>query len=173
MPVGGSAVTKSGTNSFQGSGFSLFRDQAMNAETETEKLTAIDKQDYRRYQYGGSFGGPILLNRAHFFAAAERTQLDTRQSVDTSGLFPEDDGIFTTPIRENLLTAKGTMNLTPAHYVAVRYGRNTNSQPYGAGPTATVNNFWVYAVPPSGSDLRRRTSRGTRTLLRIPPSSSS
>jgi outer membrane receptor protein involved in Fe transport len=134
-------VTKSGTNRYQGSGFSLFRDKGMNAKTETEKLNDLDKQDYRRYQYGGSFGGPIVLNRAHFFAAAERTQLDTKQAVDTSGLFPGEDGIFTTPVRENLLTAKGTVTLTPAHYVAVRYGRNTNSQPYGAGPTATVNNW--------------------------------
>ncbi|HEY0875139.1 MAG TPA: TonB-dependent receptor [Vicinamibacterales bacterium] len=134
-------VTKSGTNRYQGSGFSLFRDQEMNAKTETEKLNELDKQDYRRYQYGGSFGGPILLNRAHFFAAAERTQLDTKQAVDTSGLFPDQDGIFTTPVRENLVTAKATMTLTPEHYVAVRYGRNTNSQPYGAGPTATVNNW--------------------------------
>jgi outer membrane receptor protein involved in Fe transport len=134
-------VTKSGTNTFQGSGFTFLRDQSMNAKTETEKLTGVDKQDYRRYQYGGSFGGPILLNRAHFFAAAERTQLDTKQAVDTSGLFPEEDGIFTTPVRENLLTAKGTINLTAGQYLAVRYGRNTNSQPYGAGPTAPVNNW--------------------------------
>jgi len=136
-------VTKSGTNQFQGSAFTLLRDQSMNVKTETEKLNEVDKQDYRRYQYGGSFGGPILVNRAHFFAAAERTQLDTSQAVDTFGLFPAENGIFTTPVRENLLTAKGTMNLTAAHYLAVRYGRNTNSQPYGAGPTAPVNNWGV------------------------------
>jgi len=128
-------VTKSGTNSFQGSGFTLLRDTAMNVKTETEKLNGVDKQDYQRYQYGGSFGGPIIQNRAHFFAAAERTQLDTKQAVDTFGLFPSENGVFTTPVRENLLTAKATTNLTPAHYLAVRYGRNTNSQPYGAGPT--------------------------------------
>ena len=134
-------VTKSGTNQFQGSGFTFFRDSAMNAKTETEKINELDKQDYRRYQYGGSFGGPIALNRAHFFAAAERTQLDTKQAVDTFGLFPSEDGIFTTPVRENLLTAKTTMNLSAEHYLSVRYGRNTNSQPYGAGPTAPVNNW--------------------------------
>ena len=136
-------VTKSGTNQFQGSGFTLFRDNAMNAKTETEKLNEVDKQEYRRYQFGGSFGGPILQNRAHFFAAAERTQLDTKQAVDTFGLFPAEDGIFVTPIRENLVTAKSTMNVTPTQYLAVRYGRNTNSQPYGAGPTAPVNNWGV------------------------------
>ena len=136
-------VTKSGTNQFQGSGFTLFRDNSMNAKTETEKLNEVDKQEYRRYQFGGSFGGPILQNRAHFFAAAERTQLDTKQAVDTFGLFPAEDGIFVTPIRENLVTAKSTMNVTPTQYLAVRYGRNTNSQPYGAGPTAPVNNWGV------------------------------
>jgi hypothetical protein len=134
-------VTKSGTNQFQGSGFTLFRDGAMNAKTETEQLNELEKQDYRRYQFGGSFGGPIMLNRAHFFAAAERTQLDTKQAVDTAGLFPNEDGIFTIPVRENLVTAKATMNLDTSQYLAVRYGRNTNSQPYGAGPTAPVNNW--------------------------------
>jgi outer membrane receptor protein involved in Fe transport len=138
-------VTKSGTNQYQGSWFSLFRDKSMNARTETEKITDVPKQDYRRWQYGGSFGGPIVRNRAHFFAAAERTQLDTSQSVDTFGLFPDQDGVFTTPIRENLLTAKGTANLGASQYLTVRYGRNTNSQPYGAGPQALVNNWGVSA----------------------------
>jgi Carboxypeptidase regulatory-like domain/TonB dependent receptor len=138
-------VTKSGTNQYQGSWFSLFRDKSMNARTETEKITDVPKQDYRRWQYGGSFGGPIVRNRAHFFAAAERTQLDTSQSVDTFGLFPDQDGVFTTPIRENLLTAKGTANVGASQYLTVRYGRNTNSQPYGAGPQALVNNWGVSA----------------------------
>jgi hypothetical protein len=134
-------VTKSGTNTYQGSWFTLLRDDALNARTETERLNEVDKQDYRRYQFGGSFGGPIARDRAHFFAAAERTQLDTTQAVDTFGLFPGEDGIFTTPVRENLLTAKATVNATPAQYLAIRYGRNTNSQPYGAGPTAPVSNW--------------------------------
>jgi hypothetical protein len=136
-------VTKSGTNRYQGSGFLLFRDEVMNAKTETEKLNDVDKQTYRRYQFGGSVGGPILKDRAHFFGAVERTQLDTEQVVDTLGLFPNQNGIFTTPVRENLLTVKGTTNVSPNQYLTVRYGRNTNSQPYGAGPTATVDNWGV------------------------------
>ncbi len=138
-------VTKSGTNEYQASGFTLFRDDSMNAKTETERLSGVDKQDYRRWQYGGSFGGPIVQNRAHFFAAAERTQLDTKQAVDTLGLFPDQNGLFTTPVRETLITAKGTTNVTPAQYLTVRYGRNTNSQPYGAGPQAVLNNWGVSA----------------------------
>jgi outer membrane receptor protein involved in Fe transport len=133
-------VTKSGTNDLRGSWFTLFRDAALNSITQTEKLGGEDKQDYRRYQFGGSVGGPIAVDRAHFFGAYERTQQDTFQVVSTKGLFPELDGTFTTPYRENLLTAKVTSQMTATQYLAVRYGRNTNSQPYGADPN----------TPPSG-----------------------
>ncbi len=107
-------VTKSGTNDPHGSWFTSFRDDSMNAKTETEKLSNIDKQDYRRYQYGGSFGGPIVQNKAHFFVAVERTQQDTKQAVTTFGLFPSQDGVFPTPSRENLFTGKVSANLNPS-----------------------------------------------------------
>jgi hypothetical protein len=127
-------VTKSGTNAPQGSFFELFRDTKMNATTETEKLTAVDKQKYRRNQFGGSFGGPIAKDKAHFFAAVERTQQNTFQSVTTKGLFPSLDGVFATPYTENLVTVKETTNINAAQYLSVRYGYNQNSQPYGVGP---------------------------------------
>jgi hypothetical protein len=133
-------ITKSGTNDLRGSWFTMFRDAALNAKTETEKRAEVDKQDYRRWQFGGSVGGPIMRDKAHFFGAFERTQQDTFQVVDTEGLFPDQDGIYTTPYRENLLTAKATAQMTASQYLSVRYGRNTNSQPYGADPL----------VPPSG-----------------------
>src|SRR3954471_5538593 len=128
-----SVVTKSGTNSAAGSVFEFFRDKSMNALSETEKLTAIEgtgaavKGDYRKNQFGGSFGGPIVKDKAHFFAAVERTQQDTTQAVDTSGLFPDRNGIFAVPYRENLFTGKFTANLNAEQYLAVRYGFNNNS----------------------------------------------
>jgi hypothetical protein len=134
-------VTKSGTNDYRGSFFELFRDKAMNARTETEKRTEVAKQDYRRNQFGGSVGGPIARNRAHFFAAIERTQQDTTQAVTTKGLFPDRDGIYATPYRETLFTGKATANVTPRQYLSVRYGRNENAQPYGATPLATPDNW--------------------------------
>jgi hypothetical protein len=136
-------VTKGGTNDYRGSWFTLFRDTAMNAKTESEKRANSDKQDYRRYQYGGSFGGPIARDKAHFFAAFERTQQDTFQVVNTLGLFPEFDGPQPTPYRENLFTGKMTSNITPTQYLAVRYGRNNNSQPYGAAALRAPNNWGV------------------------------
>ncbi len=125
-------VTKSGTNNIHGSFFELFRDKSMNAKTTTEKNNNADKQDYRRNQFGGSFGGPIIQDKLHYFAAVERTQQDTLQVVSTQGLFPELDGTYDTPYRETLLNVKVTANLNSANYLSVRYGRNQNSQPYGA-----------------------------------------
>ena len=67
-------VTKSGTNTASGSFFEMFRDKSLNAQSESERLAKVDKQDYRRNQFGGSFGGPIAKDKAHFFFAVERTQ---------------------------------------------------------------------------------------------------
>jgi hypothetical protein len=108
-------VTKSGTNSIHGSFFELFRDDSMNAKTTTEKNNNVDKQDYRRNQFGGSFGGPIIQDKLHYFAAVERTQQDTLQAVSTQGLFPSLDGTYTTPYRETLLNVKATANINSAN----------------------------------------------------------
>jgi len=134
-------VTKSGTNTPSGSVFESFRDKSLNSESESEKLGGTGKQDYRRNQFGGSFGGPIVKDKAHFFAAIERTQQNTTQVVDTSGLFPDRDGVFPVPYRENLVTAKVTANLNAAQYLSVRYGFNNNSQPYNAARNSTFDNW--------------------------------
>jgi hypothetical protein len=136
-------VTKSGTNEVRGSWFTLFRDTALNAQTMTEKINQLPKQKYRRYQYGGSVGGPIVENKLHYFAAFERTQQDTKQAVNTLGLFPSEDGIFATPFRENLFTGKVTANLIESHYLSGRYARDTNSQPNGPALRAAPSTWSV------------------------------
>lgn len=140
-------VTKSGTNRFQGTLFELFRDKAMNALTETERLAGVAvgtdprKGDYRRNQFGGSFGGPLMLDRVHFFFALERTEQNTTQTVNTKGLFPAQDGVYLTPYRDNLGTVKVSANVNASQYFAVRYGRNTNSFPFNASPATTPDNW--------------------------------
>ena len=59
------------------------------ADRRPRRTTSIDKQDYRRYQYGGSFGGPIVKDKIHYFVAVERTQQDTFQAVNTTGPVPD------------------------------------------------------------------------------------
>ena len=49
-------VTKSGTNQLHGSGLLFFRDASITAK----EFFQTTKPDYRRYQYGGTIGGPIV-----------------------------------------------------------------------------------------------------------------
>jgi len=69
-------VTKSGTNEFHGSVFEYFRDKSLNAETEPEKLAGAGKAPFKRHQFGGVLGGPIVRDKAFFFVTYERVQED-------------------------------------------------------------------------------------------------
>ena len=128
-------VTKSGTNEFKGSVFEYFRDKGLNSETTTEIRNKTGKGDYRRNQFGGSLGGPIVKDKTHFFVSAERVKQNTTQSVNTLGLFPAKDGVFDLPFTENMAVAKINHQVNPNNYLSVRYGYNDNEQVYGAGTT--------------------------------------
>jgi outer membrane receptor protein involved in Fe transport len=134
-------VTKSGTNELKGSLFEFFRDKSLNSRTTTEKNNDAEKGDYRRNQFGASLGGPIIKDKTHFFLSFERTAQDTTQNVSTQGLFPEKDGTFPTPYRENLFVGKLTHQLNSQNYLSLRYGFNNNSQTYGASPSAPPENW--------------------------------
>lgn len=60
-------ATRSGTNQYQGSVFEFFRNSALDARNYFD----VDKPPFTRNQFGASAGGPILQNRAFFFAAYE------------------------------------------------------------------------------------------------------
>jgi hypothetical protein len=68
------AVTRSGTNQFKGSLSGFTRNETLagrykdNSGTLSPKLTEFQNQEY-----AGSFGGPILKDKAFFFLAGERT----------------------------------------------------------------------------------------------------
>jgi hypothetical protein len=140
-------VTKSGTNEFRGSVFEYFRDKSLNSITESERLAGAEKGEYRKHQFGGSLGGPIVRDKTHFFLSFERVQQDTQQVVSTAAgpnntpLFPDKDGTFDVPFRENLFVAKVNHQLNASNYLSVRYGYNDNSQPYGASPQSPPENW--------------------------------
>jgi hypothetical protein len=148
-------VTKTGTNDFRGSIFDLVRDKSLNGKTETEKRNGVDKGEYKKHQFGASLGGPIVKDKTHFFASFERIQQDTQQSVNTSGLFPDKDGVFDLPYRENMAVGKVTHQFSPDHYLSVRYGFNNNNQIYGASPQ----------TPPEGWGISKNTFHSANANL--------
>lgn len=144
-------VTKSGTNDVHGAFFSLFRDDSLNAETESEKQAVEASQaagtpvpetptPYNRKQFGGNVGGPIMKDRAFFFFAAERHTQSQASLVNTQKIEPSLD--FTSvdaPRHTNLITAKFTSNISPSQFLTVRYGQQETQFTYAAFPNYAPN----------------------------------
>ena len=144
-------VTKTGTNNIEGAAWGFFRKDSLNSKTESEKLAGSDKNPYDRKQYGASLGGPIVKDRAHYFATYEKTDKTTAYIVDTdpdgpgkpeTPVFPEFQGkSVSIPFKDELLTAKATANLSPKQYLQVRYGYQKNTDKYGTSPLSTPDSL--------------------------------
>ncbi len=74
-------VTKRGTNEFTGNVFGFIRDKSIQSRNP---FSPVDKPDFRRTQWGATLGGPIVKEKAFFFAAFER------RARDESGFFTSD-----------------------------------------------------------------------------------
>jgi hypothetical protein len=137
-----SVVTKTGTNEWAGSLYDYSRDESVTARTETERRSGAEKQEYNRDQYGATLGGPIVRDRAHFFATYGKLEEDKSYTINTGGVFPDLDGSSqATPFEDELITAKGTVNIATSQLLTVRYGYQKNSQKYGASPNATPDSL--------------------------------
>jgi hypothetical protein len=77
-----SAVTKSGTNTLHGSGFWILRNDNMDANSFGNNRQGLDKREFKRNQFGGSLGGPIMRDKFFFFGSYEGFRLrDTDQDT--------------------------------------------------------------------------------------------
>ncbi len=76
-------ITKSGTNEIHGSLFEYFRTEALTAATSDGK--PLD--GFRRNQFGGTVGGPIIKDKLFFFLASEgiREDLSRKNLGETLG----------------------------------------------------------------------------------------
>jgi len=66
------AVTKQGTNNFHGSAFGFFQDASLTSREFFAKQNNLAKPDTNQQQWGGTIGGPIVRDKAHFFFSLER-----------------------------------------------------------------------------------------------------
>ena len=71
------AITKRGTNAFRGSAFGYFTNSAMTAPTYFARLAGEGESETDKHQYGGTFGGPIVRDKLHFFSSFERYVVGT------------------------------------------------------------------------------------------------
>ena len=115
-----SVATKSGTNRFSGSGYYFGRDDKADATN----AFATSKLPFDQKRVGGSFGGPILMNKTHFFGAAERLDVNSTSLVSLPATNPFatlENGTFAMPTRETMADFKVDHQFTSNHSAFVRY----------------------------------------------------
>ena len=69
-------VTKSGTNRFHGSAFEFLRNSSMDAKNFFDASDA-PIPPFKRNEFGGSFGGPIIKDRTFFFVDYQGRRIRT------------------------------------------------------------------------------------------------
>src|SRR5437762_4339074 len=79
-------ITKSGTNALHGSAFDFLRNSALDANGFFANRSGLPLASFKRNQFGGSIGGPVLLpkiyngkNKTFFFTDYEGMRLSSAQ----------------------------------------------------------------------------------------------
>lgn len=126
-------VTRSGTNTTRGSGYSFFRDDAFNGRNAlTGTKLPMDQQ-----QFGLSLGGPVARNRTFYFTNVERKVLDQTGVVTIAAAnvptinsrlaqlgyqgTPVETGLYSNPVHSTNVMGKIDHQLNTSDQLSVRY----------------------------------------------------
>ena len=91
-------TTKSGANAFHGVGFDFLRHEALNARNFFQSTNPV-KPDYRRQQFGGTLGGPLVKDHTFFFVDYQgQRQSIGRTVTSTVPTLLQRQGMFTEAI---------------------------------------------------------------------------
>ncbi len=112
-----SAVTRTGTNQVHGTAFEFLRNSAFDARKFRDDLDfdgdgTGDVPPFRRNQFGGTIGGPIIRDRTFFFAGYEGLREALSQSTEVR--------VPTPAVKQGILPladGSGTYMVTPDHRV--------------------------------------------------------
>lgn len=151
-------ITKSGSNTYHGSGFGFFREQAFNADQKQangDGTTTSANPPYERQFFGGSFGGPVMKDKLFGFFAMERQREHTSLAESplafselslVTSLGAQPISIVPTPFFENRLNGRldFTINSKNSAYLSVStQANNSLNDQSGATFDATEGNFTV------------------------------
>jgi hypothetical protein len=120
--VGGTAggglsiVTRSGTNTLGGSAFGFFRAKPFRAQGALD----LTKPDFSRQQFGGSVGGALVKDRAHFFASVEEIRDNSTTLFRPKGAFASQAADVPLPTRQTLIFGRVDNQLNNNHRLATK-----------------------------------------------------
>ncbi len=158
-----SAITRSGTNNFDGSAYFLYRDQSLAGKTPTRSGSGIERtrlSDFSAKTYGVRAGGAIVKDKLFYFINYEKQENETPQPFDianytgnsnAAGLEtlsnylintykynPGSYGNNTSSLISDKLIAKIDWNINDNHKISAKnsYVKATNFSPYRSSAVA-------------------------------------
>ncbi|HEX5724006.1 MAG TPA: TonB-dependent receptor [Longimicrobiaceae bacterium] len=130
------ATTRSGTNEWEGNAFLNYQHEGLTALDQFQRRDraanpGFSRPDYQRFQLGANVGGPIILDRLHFFGSFERNDQNRgrRVSIVPPAGFPALDSInfaqyngeFDEPFRSTLFFGKLTFEQAEGSFFDLSY----------------------------------------------------
>ena len=134
-------VTKSGTNSFHGSGYEYYRTKGFEANDFFNNFATpiVPRQNLVRNQFGAALGGPIVKDKLFFFFNYEgRRDASSNQVTQPVPLTSFSNGSIS-----YINTSGGVSTLTPAQVTAL--------DPLGIGPSPGLTSFLLSRYPAPNS----------------------
>ncbi|MFA5908366.1 MAG: TonB-dependent receptor [Vicinamibacterales bacterium] len=109
------AISRSGTNNYDGSVYGYFRDDQWNAKD----FIANRVLPYANQQLGVAFGGPVIKDKAHFFLSFEREN-EPNTILAAPAALPGQSFSFDTKLIQNSFLGRGDWQVRPTDHLTVR-----------------------------------------------------
>jgi len=134
-------ATKGGTNRIHGEAFEYYRNTGMTALNQFQQATdaaeGTGNPPYKRNQWGGDMGGPIIRDRIHYFGAYDGTEQTSSftifvppaaNSTCPGGCYsaPGLLGTFPAPYHDRLALGRVDWDIKPNQQFFFRYSQEWN-----------------------------------------------
>jgi carboxypeptidase family protein/TonB-dependent receptor-like protein len=147
-------ITKSGTNQRSGSAHFVIKNDALSSNPKNPDGSEAPKFDSEQYQTGFTLGGPIVRDKAFYFAAFDFQKATTTKQTDPTRIEPAVVAAFASlgspnenaPIERTndarVFLAKADWNASAANLITLRYNYTWSEQKNG---TFDVDSWGVSA----------------------------
>ncbi len=109
------AISRSGTNNYDGSVYGYFRDDKWIAKD----FIANRVLPYANQQIGGAIGGPLIKDKAHFFLSLEREN-EPNTILTSVAALPGSSWSFPTKLVQNSFLGRADWSVTPNDRLTAR-----------------------------------------------------
>jgi hypothetical protein len=132
--TGGSinAVTKSGTNQFEGSVYSFVTNHSLTGRYEMMNGELSDKMGKRnQHRSGATLGGPIIKDKLFFFANYERTDENTENTSGLGATNSNIDPVLAMRIYDTIKKRAADQGVTYNGYLPTSFDDYTKNDKFG------------------------------------------